>query len=421
MDTVQQDAFAMKELLEEGGDGLTGLARALLEAGVNEMMSAQADAACEAAGTTRNGFRERRLETQVGTITLRIPKLRQGTYFPDGLVERWSRVDRAVICAVAEMYALGVSTRKVGKVLERMGADRLSKDAVSRICSALDAEVAELRSRQLPAMRFPYLWVDATYVPCRRGGHGATAAVVTAIAVGEDGVRRVVGLACVDAESYASWKGFLRGLRERGLSGVQCVTSDAHGGIVRAVRELFPGAAWQRCVVHLERDVVDACPTRAKRAAAGRVLRAVFDEDDPARVRALYQAACGVISELSADAGRIMEGAEADALAYLDFPEAHRRRIRTNNVQERCNREIKRRARVVQSFPSEAALIRLVGAVCCEASEDWSSRRYMDPAAIEGLWEIVAAPVPDPTEEQLGRARARIVALSGLDEGATAA
>lgn len=243
-----------------------------------------------------------------------------------------SRVDHAVICAVAEMYALGVSTRKVGKVLERMGADRLSKDAVSRICAALDAEVAELRSRQLPPMRFPYLWVDATHVPCRRNGHGATAAVVTAIAVGEDGVRRVVGLACVDAESCASWKGFLRGLRERGLSGVQCVTSDAHGGIVRAVREIFPGAAWQRCVVHLERDIVDACPTRAKGASAGRVLHAVFDEEDPSKVRALYRAACGVISGLSPDAGKIMEEAEADAPAYLDFPEAHRRRIRTNNV-----------------------------------------------------------------------------------------
>ena len=387
MDTVPQDAFATLGLAEEGGEGLTGLARALLEAGVNEMMAAQAVAACEAAGTTRNGFRERRLETQVGTITLRIPKLRRGTYFPDGLVERWSRVDRAVICAVAETCALGVSTRKVGKVLERMGADRLSKDAVSRICAALDAEVAELRSRQLPPMRFPYLWVDATYVPCRRNGRGATAAVVTAIAVGEDGVRRVVGLACVDAESYASWKGFLRGLRERGLSGVQCVTSDAHGGIARAVRELFPGAAWQRCVVHLERDVIDACPTRAKRAAAG----------------------------------RIMEGAEADALAYLDFPEAHRRRIRTNSVQERCNRETKRRARVVQSFPSEEALIRLVGAVCCEASEDWSSRRYMEPSTIEGLWERELLPVPEPTEGQVTRARSRIAALSGIDEGATAA
>lgn len=356
MDTVQQDASAMKELLDEGGEGLTGLARALLEAGANEMVAAQADAACEAAGTTRSGLRERRPETQVGIIALRMPKLRRGTYFPEGLVERRGGVDRAAVCAVAEMYALGVPARKVGRVLERMGADRLSKDAVSPICAALDAEVAELRSRQLPGMRLPCLWAGATYVPCGRGGHGATAAVVTAIAAGEGDVRRVVGLACVDAESYASRKGFLRGLRERGPSGVQRVTSDAHGGIVRAVREVFPGAAWQRCVVHLERDVVDACPTRAKRASAGRVPHAVFDEEDPSKVRALYRAARGVISELSPDAGKIMEEAEADALAYLDFPEAHRRRIRANNVRER-------RARVVQSFPSEAALLRLVDAV----------------------------------------------------------
>lgn len=147
----------------------------------------------------------------------------------------------------------------------------------------------------------------------------------------------------------------------------------------------------------------------------------MFGEDDPARVRALYRAACGVVSSLSPDAGRILEEAEADALAYLDFPEAHRRRIRTNNVQERCNREIKRRSRVVQSFPSEAALIRLVGAVCCEASEDWSSRRYMDPSAIEGLWERTGGPAADPTDGQVERARARIVALAGLDEGAMAA
>lgn len=152
----------------------------------------------------------------------------------------------------------------------------------------------------------------------------------------------MVGLACVDTESYASWKGFLRGLRERGLEGVRCVTSDAHGGIVRAVREVFPGAAWQRCVVHLERDVVSAIPTRA-----GRVLHAIFAEEDPARARAMYQAACGLISRLSRDAAAVMESAEADALAHLDFPAGHRRRIRTNNVQERLNREIKRRSRVV--------------------------------------------------------------------------
>ena len=302
-----------------------------------------------------------------------------------------------------------------------MGADRLSRDAASRICAALDAEVAGLRPRRLPPMRLPHLWVDATYVPCRRNGHGATAAVVAAIAVGEDGVRRVVGPACVDAESYASRKGLLRGLRERGLSGVQRVTSDARGGIARAVRELFPGAAWQRCVVHLERDVIDACPTRAKRSAAGRVLHAVFDEDDPARARAPYRAARGVIPSLSADAGRIMEGAEADALAHLDFPGAHRRRIGTNSVQERRDREIRRRARVVRSFPSEEAMVRLVGAVCCEASEDWSGRRYMEPSAIEGLWERELLPVPEPTEGRVTRARSRIAALSGIDEGAMAA
>lgn len=194
---------------------------------------------------------------------------------------------------------------------------------MSRICSGLDAEVSEPRGRDLSGRRFPYPWADAAYAPCRRGGHGAAAAV--AVAVGEDGIRGVVGLARVDSESYASWKGFLRGLRERGLEGVRCATSDAHGGIVRAVREVFPGAAWRRRAVRLERDVVSAIPTRAGRAAAGRVPRAVFAEGDPAMARAMYQASRGLISRLSRDA-------EADALAHLDFPAGHRRRIRANNV-----------------------------------------------------------------------------------------
>lgn len=409
MDTIRQFDGAMAD------GGLGAVARALVEACVNEVMSARADAMCEETGTSRNGFRERGLETQVGAITLGIPKLREGTCFPEGIVERWSRVDRAVICAASEMFAPGVSTRKVGKVLEKVGAARLSEGRVSRICFELDAEVSELRGRDLSGRRFPYPWVDAAYVPCRRGGHGAAAAVAAAVAVGEDGIRRMVGLACVDTESYASWKGFLRGLRERGLEGVRCVTSDAHGGIVRAVREVFLGAAWQRCVVHLERDVVSAIPTRA-----GRVLHAIFAEEDPARARAMYQAACGLISRLSRDAAAVMESAEADALAHLDFPAGHRRRIRTNNVQERLNREIKRRSRVVQSFPSEASLVRLVGAVCCEAREEWSSRRYMELSGIEALWERSAAPLPDPGAGQVDRARSRIIALAGLNwmEGA---
>lgn len=404
MDTIRQFEGAMAD------GGLGAVARALVEACVNEVMSAQADATCEETGTSRNGFRERGLETQVGAITLRIPKPREGTCFPEGIVERWSRVDRAVICAASEMFALGVSTRKVGKVLEKVGAARLSEDRVSRICFELDAEVSELRGRDLSGLRFPYPWVDAAYAPCRRGGHGAAAAVAAAVAVavGEDGIRGVVGLARVDSESYASWKGFLRGLRERGLEGVRCATSDAHGGIVRAVREVFLGAAWRRRTVHLERDVVSAIPTRADRAAAGRVPRAVFAEEDPAMARAMYQAARGLISRLSRDAA-------ADALAHLDFPAGHRRRIRTNNVQERLNREIKRRSRMVQSFPSEASLVRPVGAVCCEACEEWSSRRYMEPSGIEALWERSAAPLPDPGAGQVDRVRSRIIALAGLD------
>lgn len=242
MDTIRQFEGAM------AGGGLGAAAGALVEACVNEAMSAQADALREETGTSRNGFRERRLETQAGAITLRIPKLREGACFPEGVVERWSRVERAVICAASEMFAPGVSTRKVGRALEKMGAARLSEDRVSRICLEPGAEASGLRGRDLSGRRFPYPWVDATYVPCGRGGHGATAAAAAAVAVGEDGTRRVVGPARVDSESHASWKGFPRGLRERGPEGVRCVTSGAHGGIVRAVREVLPGAAWQRCV-----------------------------------------------------------------------------------------------------------------------------------------------------------------------------
>lgn len=296
-----------------------------------------------------------------------------------------------------------------------MGAARLSEDRVSRICSGLDAEVSELRGRDLSGRRFPCLWVDAAYAPCGRGGHGATAAVAAAVAVGEDGIRGVVGLARVDSESHASRKGFPRGLRERGPEGAQCVTSDAHGGIARAVREVLPGAAWQRRVVHPERGVVSAIPTRAGGAAAGRVLRAVFAEEDPARARAMCQAARGLISRPSRDAAAVMDSAEADALAHLDFPAGRRRRMRTNNVQERLNREIKRRSMVVKSFPSEASPVRLAGAVCREAREKWSSRRHMEPSGIEALWERSAAPLPDPEAGQVDRARSRVIALAGLD------
>ena len=397
MDTLQQ--------IPTDGNGnadLRELARVLLETMVNAVMDAQADALCEDGANARNGYRERGLVTAVGAITMRIPKLRAGTYFPEGVIERYSRVDRAVAAAVAEIYRDGISTRKVQRVAERMGIPRLSADQVSAICRSLDEEVSALASRAFEGLDFPYLFLDATYVKCRRDGRVQSTAVVTAIACGSDGVRRVVGFSAIDTETYAGWLGFCRDLRKRGVSGVRCVTSDAHEGLRRAVAECFPGAAWQSCIVHLERNVCSLLRTRRQRAMAGKALQAVFRESDPAVVRCAYHAAIDAIGEMSEEAASLLEEAEADALAYLGFPAEHRRRIRTNNVQERTNREIKRRARVVQVFPSADSMVRLIGAVMAEQDEDWSSRRWIVPESLARLEEPAPAE-PETTEESRER------------------
>ena len=269
------------EGLASGGQvDILSLSRQLVELALNEIMDAQADMLCEDTGNARNGYRERRLTTTVGEVVLRIPKLRMGTYFPDGILERYSRADKAVVAAVAEMYANGVSTRKVEKVARKLGVEAMSASQVSRMCRALDAEVDGLRSRRFEGSGFPYLFLDATYVKCRRAGRVQSTALVTAIGIGSDGVRRVLGVDAVDTETYAGWLGFCRGLRARGVSGVRCVTSDAHEGLRRAVEECFPGAAWQRCIVHLERNVCSLLRCKADRHAAGRAMHAVFAESD---------------------------------------------------------------------------------------------------------------------------------------------
>ena len=353
---------------DDGMVNIREIIRVMAESLVNEIMDAQAEDAC-ADGNQRNGYRERSLVTSVGAINLRIPKLRRGSYFPEDLLVRYSRVDRAVIAAVSE-------TRKVERAAATLGIDRMSASQVSRICESLDAAVADLQGRDLSEVEFPYIWVDATYVKCREGGHVSSCALVTAIGAGADGYRRLLGLDAVDTESYAGWLAFLRSLRERGAEGVLCVTSDAHEGLRRAIEEVFPGAAWQRCIVHLMRNAASCAPTRQKRAAVLAILRAVFDERDPALVRELYHLACEKIAGICPRAAGLLEEAEADALAYLDFPYAHHRRLRTNNVQERANRELKRRSRVVQVFPSRKSLIRMLGAVFAEMDEDWASRRW---------------------------------------------
>lgn len=408
MESVEHGLPAATEIprFDDGMVNIQELIRIMAEALVNEIMDARAEDAC-VDGNQRNGYRERTLVTGVGIINLRIPKLGRGSYFPEGLLVRYSRAGRAVIAAVSEMATRGVSTRKVERIAAQMGMDRMSSSQVSRICEAPDATTADLRERDLSDTALPYIWVDATYVKCRDEGHVSSCALVTAIGAGADGYRRPLGLDAVDTESHAGWLAFLRSPRERGADGVVCVTPDAHEGLRRAVEEVLPGAAWQRCIVHLMRNAASLAPTRQKRAAALAIPHAVFAERDPGLARELYHLACREICSLCPKAAELLEEAEADALAHLDFPYARHRRLRTSNVQERANRELKRRSRVVQVLPSGKSLIRMLGAVFSEMDEDWATRRWFTEESIAQALAPAKPTAPAPAYEGTAEEHAR--------------
>ena len=405
-------------LMPRSGDGMVDMAepiRVMAESPVDEAMGAQADEACEA-GNQRNGYRERRLTTSVGTINLRIPKLRAGSYFPEDLIERYSRADRAVVAAVSEMVTNGVSTRKVKRVAQSMGIDRMSASQVSRMCSSLDDAVADLQERDLSGARFPYIWLDATYIKCRDAGRVQSTALVTAIGAGSDGYRRLLGLDAIDTESYDGWKSFLLSLRARGVSGAICVTGDAHEGLKRAIQEVFPGAAWQRCIVHLMRDAAGNAAARRKRGAVLGILKAVFAERDPGLVRELHHLAIEQIDGFCPKAAELLEDAEADAPAHPDLPCGHHAGLRADDVQERANREPRHRSRVVQVFPSRKSPIGMMGAVFAEMDGEWAARRRLDDEsmgrAVEGA--KVNAPAPAYEGAATGHA-ARIIARASAD------
>ena len=254
----------------------------------------------------------------MGDIELRIPKLRSGSFFPEDVIERYCRVDRALVAAAAEMYVMGISTRKVEEVAARLGVRSMSKSEVSRLCSSLDAEVAAFRSQRFDGVRFAYLWLDATYVKCRVDGRSSSQAVVTAIGLDETGHKRFLGVECMDAESYAGWREFLSGLRGRGVDGVVLVVSDAHEGLAKAVSETFCGAAWQRCVTHLMRNVSSHIHKKDDQRRAREALKATFAQKSPLLVRACYQRATEEVAAMSPAAGRVLLEAEDAALAYLE-------------------------------------------------------------------------------------------------------
>ena len=284
------DMLAMPRF-DDGAIDMQELIRRPAEQVVNAVMDAEADQLCGGGANSRNGYRERAPATCVGTLTLRIPKLRTGSFFPDDVIERHRRVDRALVAAAAEMYATGTSARKVQRVAEKMGVSRPSKDRVGATASSLDADAEELCGRPLGCSPVPYVWLGAAYVKCRRGGRVASAAAVAAIGCGAGGWRRALGVDVVDAESYDSWLAFLRTVRGRGVSGVELVVSDAHPGLVRALGEVFQGPAWQRRAVHPMRDCMREAGPWQLRRRVGRIVSQVFRGRDAATVTAMHHAA----------------------------------------------------------------------------------------------------------------------------------
>ena len=394
---------ALMALMSECCD-LREFGREVLRLAVNSLMSAEADSLCGAAwgqrsegrSNSRNGYRARSLKTPLGDVELDVPKLRRGTYYPESVLSRWSRVEASLAALVVEAYVNGVSTRDMSLLAESLGVSSLSASEVSRLTSELDAQVGALRSRDLSDQRYCYLWVDATYVRCRVEGRSVSQAVVTAIALGEDGRKRLVGLDCVDTESYADWRAFLASVRARGLSGLVLCVSDDHAGLVRALGEVFQGAAWQRCTVHLQRNLSAKVRSAGNERLVRELAKAVFAEGDALVCRADYGRACEAMRAAGeAACADLLEGARADALQYLSLPREHWGRVRTNNVQERANREIKRRYRSVQAFPSRESLLRLVGAVMLEEEDGWWHHRVFSPESAARAWEPPASPAPD--------------------------
>lgn len=432
---IPHDNLELREVLLsflDSASSLCDMMNRTMEAVLNEIMSIQADEVCgasygsrsQARTNSRNGYRSRSLNTAVGTLDLKIPKLRSGSYFPCELFERWSRTDRALAAAVAEMYVTGTSTRKVQKIAAKFGVDSLSKDQVSRLCAVLDGEVDAFLAKDWSAMRFAYLYLDATYISCRVAGRSRQEAFITAIGTGDDGYRHYLGFTCANSESYASWRGFLQDLEERGVTNVRLVTSDAHEGLRKALREVWPEASWQRCIVHVKRDVLKKIESKKDKDLAQKVMAPIFKESDPHLVRALCQEAICQLETFVPKAAQVLEDAEIDALAYLSFPVAHHIKIRTNNVQERMNRELKRRARVVQTFPSADAALRLMGAVIEEVSEEWQTgNRFMAPSSLR---PVLALPKAENRTEEIevgeeASRSARVIMMVALGEDFRAA
>lgn len=371
----------------------------LVRAGLQELIEAELTATVGAGryqrtaerSTHRNGHRGKTITTTSGDVQVKIPKLRSGSFFPV-LLERRRRIDKALHAVIMEAYVHGVSTRSVDDLVKALGADSgVSKSEVSRICAGLDGEIARFRERTLVHTTFPYVFLDATFCKVRVGAHVVSQAMVVAIGVSIDGTREVLGTAVGDSESYEFWTEFLRGLKARGLSGVHLVTSDAHAGLKRAIAEQFTGASWQRCRVHFMRNVGAKVSAKAMPPVMA-ALKTVFAHTEPAAIGAQWDAVVATFDSSCPQVAELMRTAKADVLAFSGFPRAHWTKIWSNNPIERLNKEIKRRADVVEIFPNQAAFLRLATAVVIEQHDEWQvARRYVSDVSMDELRAVIAA------------------------------
>jgi putative transposase len=368
----------------------------LMELEVSELIGAElGERNPEGRMTQRNGYRRREWDTRAGVIELEIPKLRQGSYFPHGLLEPRKRGEQALLSVVQQAYVCGVSTRRVDQLVESLGL-RISRSEVSRVCALLDEQVEAFRCRPLEG-DYPYLWLDGKVEKVRHGGRVVAKCVVIAYGVHETGRREILGIDVGEAETEAFWTGFLRSLIARGLSGVQLVVSDAHEGLKAAIARLLR-CPWQRCTVHFLRD----CLGHARRDQHGllaALIRPIFQADSGEQARERLPEAIAALEERLPKIAAMLADAEEDILAFYAFPQAHWSKLRSTNPLERFNKEIGRRTDVVGIFPDDRSLIRLVGMLCLEQNDEWLvGRRYLSAAAMEPLLE---QRLHRPTEEEV--------------------
>jgi transposase-like protein len=386
---MTDDRIALRELLEKGSD-VTFL-REMIGYAAERLMELETEALCGAGHgersperiNQRNGYRDRDWQTRAGTVELRIPKLRRGAYFPAFLEPRRT-AEKALTAVIQEAYVQGLSTRSVDDLVRAMGMEGVSKSQVSRLCSEIDERVRDFLARPIEG-DWPYLWLDATYVKVREAGRIVPVAVTIAVGVNADGRREVLGMAVGSSEAEPFWLDFLRSLARRGLAGVKLVVSDAHEGLKAAVTRVLR-ATWQRCRVHFARNAL-AHAGKTQRRIVSAWIGTAYAQEDAAAAHAQWRTVADQLRPKVPKLAALMDSAEEDVLAYMHFPAAHRAKLHSTNPIERLNGEIKRRTNVVGIFPNEAAVVRLVGAILLEQSDEWATQRarYMTLETIGAL------------------------------------